>query len=291
MNTISNELRTLLLGSSSVSITDEGIPLFAKDLCSNDGRKQAQHYDRVAQEYLTNLTYPHTQAYMTYLDDSLRSVVRTRKLGVTAEVCCGHGEALKLLENQIDYGVGVDVSLAMLKSAAKILPPSKFAFIQADATMLPIKDNTLDTVLMFGGIHHVRDRRKLFAEVSRVLIPGGRFIFREPVSDFFLWKLLRDVVYRVSPSLDHETERPLRYDETAPFLEQAGLRLEFWRTYGFLGFCIFMNSDILVFNRLFRFIPGISGLVTLVARMDEWIIRTISPKTLGLQVIGVATKR
>jgi hypothetical protein len=56
----------------------------------------------------------------------------------------------------------------------------------------------------------------LFREVARILKPGGRFYFREPVSDFWPWHMLRRVIYRISPSLDHLTERPLRYDETAP---------------------------------------------------------------------------
>lgn len=290
-----NQLGTLLINPpgqpNQVEYSPEGIPLYAKNFCSVEGRKQSEHYDRIAHEYLANLSYPHTKAYMRYLDDSLFKVVGPAPLGVVAEICCGHGEALTLFERQIEFGIGVDVSLSMLRSASKSLSHSKFAFIQGDATMLPIRDNSLDCVLMLGGIHHVPDRAKLFAEVGRVLKPNGRFIFREPVSDFILWKFLRDIVYRLSPALDHTTECPLKLSETAPYLDKAGLRLDYWRTYGFLGFCIFMNSDILVFNRLFRYIPGISMLVRAVALVDDWFVRTWGPKTFGLQVIGVAVKR
>lgn len=291
---LSPELLTLVSRDSkhqSVEVTAEGIPLFAKQFCSADGQRQSEHYDRVASEYLLNLTYPHTKAYLKYLDDALFEAVGTENLGVTAEICCGHGEALNLMSGQLKFGVGADVSLNMLRSASKTLHPPKFAFIQADATMLPINDASVDTVLMFGGIHHVNDRAKLFSEVARILKPGGRFIFREPISDFFLWKALRALIYRFSPALDHETERPLKYDETAPYLEQANLKLETWRTYGFIGFCIFMNSDVLVFNRLFRFVPLIEKIVTAVAKMDEWIVKTFAPRTLGLQVIGIARKK
>lgn len=284
-------LSTSAGSTAPVEYSPEGIPLYASQFCSDEGRRQAEHYDRVAQDYLSNLTYPHTQAYMDYLNDSLLEVIGDAPLGVVAEICCGHGEALGLLSDRIEFGIGVDVSLSMLRSASRHLRPPHFGFVQADATMLPIRDSSLDSVLMFGGIHHVNDRAKLFAEVHRVLKPNGRFIFREPVSDFFLWKFLRDIVYRLSPALDHETERPLRYRETVPYLENAGLKLEYWRTFGFFGFCIFMNSDILIFNRLFRFIPGISRLVRAVARLDEWVVRSLGPRTLGLQVIGIAVKR
>jgi hypothetical protein len=39
-----------------------------------------------------------------------------------------------------------------------------------------------------------------------------------------------------------------------------------WKTYGFLGFCLLMNSDVLIFNRLFRFIPGIRAITRAFAR-------------------------
>ncbi len=101
---------------------------------------------------------------------------------------------------------------------------------------------------------------------------------------------MRAGIYRLSPTLDHLTERPLRYAETAPYLSAAGLKLRSWRTYGFFGFCLLMNSDVLIFNRLFRFIPGIRGLTRLLARCDDWITARPGWTGRGLQVVGVAEK-
>ena len=109
---------------------------------------------------------------------------------------------------------------------------------------------------MLGGIHHVPARLKLFAEIRRVLKPGGAFYFREPLDDFALWRAIRKVVYRVSSALDHTTERPLRRDETEAVMAKAGLKLQTWQTYGFFGFCVFMNSDVLVFNLVWRLPRG-----------------------------------
>ena len=156
--------------------------------------------------------------------------------------------------------------------------------------MLPLADDSFDSVVMLGGIHHVPDREALFQQVFRVLAPGGSFVWREPVNDFWLWKLLRGIVYRLSPILDHETERPLTYDETVPVLEKAGFTVEQWRTYGFFGFCLFMNSDVLFFNRLFRFIPGIRGITRASARFDDWCTRLPGMQRAGLQVVGKSTK-
>ena len=98
------------------------------------------------------------------------------------------------------------------------------------------------------------------------------------------------MIYRVSPILDHTTERPLLYDETVPLLEAAGLCPLAWRTHGFLGFCLFMNADVLAFNRLFRFVPGIRAITRAATRLDEWTVNLPGFRRAGLQVIGAAEK-
>jgi SAM-dependent methyltransferase len=276
-------------GTRAYPINASGVPLFAVDLCTAEARVQQAHYDRIATAYVANLSYPHTQEYMAYLDRALDAAVGAGDLGITAELCCGHGEALPLLGGRIIRYVGIDVSEKMLDAAGMHDHPAAL-FAQGDATMLPLADGCFDTVVLLGGIHHVPDRRRLFGEIFRVLKPSGRLIFREPISDFVLWRAVRAVVYRLSPMLDGATERPLIYAETVPVLQQAGLRSVLYETHGFLGFCLFMNSDVLFFNRMFRFIPGIRALVRGAVCLDRLLLRTSLLRRAGLQVIGIAVK-
>jgi ubiquinone/menaquinone biosynthesis C-methylase UbiE len=266
------------------------IPLFCEDPASVGARRQQAHYDRVAAAYLENLAYPHTREYTAHLDRVLFEALGPGSLGAVAEICCGQGEALALLGDRIEAGVGVDISVSMLEAAAARLPESRFALLQADATRLPLADAQFDHVVMLGGIHHVGDRRGLFREVARILRPGGRFVWREPVSDFPLWRALRAVVYRLSPALDHATERPLLRRETEPPLREAGLEPGGWRTCGFLGFCLLMNSDVLVWNRALRFLPGAGALARAAAAFDAWCLRLPGLGGAGLQVVGWARK-
>jgi SAM-dependent methyltransferase len=263
------------------------IPLFAEAPESEAAARQQAHYDAIAGAYIENLDYPHTRAYQEEMDRIFLGEVGPGCLGDAAELCCGRGEALGLLEDRIDTGIGVDISLSMLEAAAARLP-RRFDLVQGDATRLPLADASLDSVLMVGGIHHVPDRAGLFGEVARILRPGGRFLWREPVSDFWLWRALRAVVYRVSPTLDADHERPLLYRETAPVLESAGLALRTWRTLGFLGFCVLMNSDVLVLNRVFRFVPGIRTLARAAARFDDLCVRLPGMGRCGVQLVGEA---
>ena len=271
-------------------ITPTGIPLFAEKLCTDDARRQEAHYERIAQQYLANLAYPHTQAYLKYLDEAFLEAVGDTDLGACAEICCGGAEAFQLLDARVKRGIGIDVSVSMLEAARARFPSEHYFFAQGDATILPLRDNVLDSVFMFGGIHHVNDRAKLFQEIFRVLKPGGKFYWREPVSDFFLWRWLRAIVYRVSPTLDSETERPLLYRETERPLRMAGFQLKSWKTFGFLGYCLLMNSDVLVFNRALRFLPGIRLLTRLASRMDDWTVRLPGMERNGLIVVGTAEK-
>lgn len=268
-----------------------GIPLFAESFLSANAERQRTHYDKVAAKYVENLSYPHTMEYLKYLDRMFLDQIGNANLSDVAEICCGHGELLTLLARNDICGIGVDVSSNMLEFACEKHKESKnFIFVQGDATNLPLQNAQFDSVFMFGGIHHVPDRSALFSEVFRILKPGGRFYFREPVSDFFLWRWLRTIIYFVSPALDAETERPLLWKETVPLLEMTGFRLESWNTYGFLGFCFFMNSDVLVFNRLFRFIPGIRSITRLAVSLDDFVVKLPGLSRAGLQVIGVAEK-
>ena len=264
------------------------IPLLADELLSAAARRQREHYDALAPLYLANLRAPHTEAYTAYLDGLLLEALGPGPLGDVAELCCGQADALALVRSRVRAGVGVDVSPVMLEAAAARLPEMIFA--QGDATRLPLAGASFDCVVMSGGVHHVGDRRGLFREVARVLRPGGRFVFREPLDDFPLWRWLRKGIYRLSPALDAETERPLRLGETAPPLREAGLALEAWRACGLLGFCVFMNGDVLVVNRVFGRVPGIAALVRASVRLDEWLLRLPGFRRAGLQVVGRARK-
>ncbi|MGH7070402.1 MAG: class I SAM-dependent methyltransferase [Acetobacteraceae bacterium] len=273
----------------SYRLSDSGVPLFSEKDCSPDARRQQDHYERIAAAYVENLEYPQTQEYTAYLDRVLITAI-DRPLGVTAELCCGRGEALSLLGPRAVRGVGVDISLSMLEYALSHNRNRGIAFVQAEATKLPLATAAFDSVVMLGGIHHVRDLARLFQEVSRILKPGGRLYFREPVSDFWPWRALRWAIYRSSAALDQETERPLLWSETVPALESARLRIRLWKTYGFFGFCLFMNSDVLRFNKLFRFLPAVRAITRASTWLDAAILKLPGLERCGLQVVGVAEK-
>ena len=132
-------------GTERYAISPSGVPRFAAEFLSEAGRFQQSHYDGMVAKYVENLGYPHTQEYTAYLDQQLFAALPAGSLGTVAELCCGRGEAARLLEQRMDTCVGVDVSAGMLEIARRDLPEERFFFVQGDATTLPLNDEILTT--------------------------------------------------------------------------------------------------------------------------------------------------
>lgn len=92
------------------------------------------------------------------------------------EVGCGGGQAGRWLAAQGAHVVGIDISTAMLVHARR--PPHPLPVAAATATALPFPDATFDAAFTsYGAIPFVADIHTLFAEASRVLRPGGRWVY------------------------------------------------------------------------------------------------------------------
>jgi ubiquinone/menaquinone biosynthesis C-methylase UbiE len=277
-------------GAHSYRLSASGVPLFGESWLSPEGAVQRDHYERIADAYLNNLSYPHTREYLAYMDRAVLKLTAGEQMGAVAEICCGAGEAFRLFDGSVQLGIGVDVSQSMLETARRDIPDEARLFVNGDAMRLPLRDSQFDMVVMLGGIHHVNDRDRLLAEVRRILKPRGVFIWREPLDDFFLWRLLRAIVYKLSPTLESHTERPLRRRDTQARLERAGFTLEIWRTMGFFGYCFLMNSDVLAINRIWQYVPAATALTSAAATIDEWTLTWPFLSGAGLAVVGRARR-
>ncbi len=97
------------------------------------------------------------------------------------ELGCGTGFfTLNLkLAGVIDEGHVTDLSPGMVEVAQRNARGLGFE-VQgkvADAEQLPYDDDTFDLVMGHAVLHHIPDLDAAFAEILRVLKPGGRFVF------------------------------------------------------------------------------------------------------------------
>ena len=88
------------------------------------------------------------------------------------DVACGTGMSTRALADLAAHVVGVDRSPQMLRFAPR-LPNGSYAI--AEAERLPVAGSSVDTVTVCSGVHWF-DQPAFFAEVRRVLRPGGAVI-------------------------------------------------------------------------------------------------------------------
>ena len=89
-----------------------------------------------------------------------------------------------------DHVTLVDASPAMVEAAReRVGADPRFTIVQADATDIPVASGSIDVVVAVRLILHVKNPDAVFAEVSRVLRPGGLFILEFPNRNHLLARL------------------------------------------------------------------------------------------------------
>lgn len=103
------------------------------------------------------------------------------------EVASGSGGPALYIANQVNCCVtGIDANesgvATATQSAAKLNQSNRVNFKVADATArLPFADNSFDAILCIDSMNHLPDRLSVFQEWQRVLRPGHRAVFTDPV--------------------------------------------------------------------------------------------------------------
>jgi SAM-dependent methyltransferase len=122
---------------------------------------------------------------------------------------CGNGDFSKILAERGALVYGIDISpnlvdLARAATAGMGLNGRSPQFFVGDAHHTPFESGMFDYVLGNGALHHL-DLDKAYAEIARVLKPGGKAVFQEPMFHHPLLWLLR----RLTPKTHTADERPL----------------------------------------------------------------------------------
>jgi SAM-dependent methyltransferase len=124
--------------------------------------------------------------------------------GTSLEIGCG----VKPLCVGPGFNIGIDISHAAAVQACSEDSPT----VVGDAVCLPMATGSLDLVFGQSILHHLPTQGAA-AEVARVLKPGGRFLFIEPMGHNPLLRLFR----RITPGLRTPDEHPLLRADIAVF--------------------------------------------------------------------------
>jgi ubiquinone/menaquinone biosynthesis C-methylase UbiE len=138
---------------------------------------------------------------------------------------CGLGGPGRLVADRFGSRIiGVDLlplRVELAQALAEMTGMSdRASYRVADATRLAFDAASFDHVWMLDVSMHIRDKAALFAEISRVVRPGGLLVMHEQTGP--LPKAMRPVT-RQAPYIAPSLPQLLRY------IEAAGLRVVTWR--------------------------------------------------------------
>jgi ubiquinone/menaquinone biosynthesis C-methylase UbiE len=97
------------------------------------------------------------------------------------EISCGHGGGASYLVRTLKPAsyTGLDLNPAGIEFARKRHNLAGLDFVHGDAENLPFPDQSFDVVLNVEASHLYPQVPRFLAEVSRVLAPGGHFLYTD----------------------------------------------------------------------------------------------------------------
>ncbi len=134
------------------------------------GNSRVKTYDEIAESW-------YRLRHWTRFKRELEELAGRWESGRLLNIGCAHGPDFLPFKDKFELW-GLDSSQQMISLATKYAAKFKFdaALVMGDAAMLPFKDGAFDCAVSVAVYHHIRDnaeRRAAFAELRRVVRPGG----------------------------------------------------------------------------------------------------------------------
>lgn len=177
--------------------------IYARVAASPDG---AFHFHRGPEYAATRLGYDAVELAALPADvgasfagvGNPHAIERIRQGEVVLDIGCGAGTDLLLAARRVGprgRAIGVDMTGAMRRRAvagAETCGLFNVDVRDGDATALPVDDRSVDVVISNGVLNLVPDKPRAFAEIARVLKPGGR----AQIADIVIGEVLPDSALR-----------------------------------------------------------------------------------------------
>lgn len=142
---------------------------------------------------------PATDCYAALIRSLLRPGQRVLDVG------CGRGGVLEQIGAVVEFPLGIDPDhTSLVEHRLPDLPR-----VTATADAIPLVAASVDMVVCSWVLEHLTDPARVFAEITRVLRPGGVFVFLAPGAfspAALLNRLLHPLQQRLVPRLYGRTE-------------------------------------------------------------------------------------
>mgnify|MGYP000852626562 CR=1 FL=1 len=163
-------------------------------------REVRSSYEALASSY--------DRRWRTYIDASLSrvsAVLSLRGDERILDVACGTGELERRLLARWPglHIIGMDFSRGMLAQARTKHIAGAVAWIEADASRLPVGDGRFDRVICASSFHYFQEPAACLREFRRALAPGGQLILLDWCDDYWTCKLCGFWLHLTDPAYVH----------------------------------------------------------------------------------------
>ena len=128
--------------------------------------------ERFVPELRGQIAYEHRHRYAVALE-----CARDRDV---LDIACGEGYGSSLVAAVARKVIGVDIDDVSIRHAASRYPAPNLSFRVGSATAIPLDDRSIDVVVSFETLEHLREQREMLSECVRVLRPDGRLLISSP---------------------------------------------------------------------------------------------------------------
>ncbi len=111
------------------------------------------------------------------IGETLQRQIPASDRGTVLDLGSGTGYFTERLADTYQQVIGLDLAWGMLEYSSKRRGQNNISWLNGDAEQLPLADNSLDLVYSSLALQWCQPALKSFAEIRRVLKPGGHLVF------------------------------------------------------------------------------------------------------------------
>ncbi len=169
-----------------------------------------------------------TRVKLLWTLDQIRKNFRNLQQVNVLDVGCGGGFLSNGLAKNGLKVTGVDLSETSLATAKRFDETNSVDYLKADAYQLPFADNSFEVLTAMDFLEHVEHPEAAIREFSRVLKPGGLFVFhtfnRNWLANLIVIRLV-ELLVRNTPKNMHVLKLFIKPSELALFCKTANLNV------------------------------------------------------------------
>lgn len=256
----------------------------------NNSEKQREHFNTISERYISGRSNKNHLAYKNELWNQIfRELEKEQKTfsgKKILEAMSGESEILFRFFERDSNGeyFGFDYSDSMVLSA-KAKNGHYAQIFQADILKWkePVK---YDIIILIGGLHHVPDHVSLaLKNIVDSLKPGGLFINFEPTHNFFLFRWIRERIYKKNSLFEENSERGFELKDYENLLSENALNTIYKVYNGLVGYVLYYNPDAFPWLNI-----GTGKIASLFCKLDIFLGKTFLGKIFSFATFTINRK-